>query len=60
MAELSAHAPDDVEAAVLCAQSLMVLQALKWRRTDGAPKEGMQQAIGALQRAIQLQPNHKV
>ncbi len=58
MAALSAHAPDDVDAAVLYAESLMILRAWKWWRADGAPEEGTQEAVGALQRAMQLQPNH--
>jgi tetratricopeptide (TPR) repeat protein len=36
----------------------MILHAWKWWRNDGTPEEGTQEAIGALQRALQLQPEH--
>jgi len=58
MAALSTHAPDDVDAAVLYAESLMILRPWKWWRADGAAEEGTLEAVGALQRALQLQPNH--
>jgi tetratricopeptide (TPR) repeat protein len=58
MAELSARAPDDVDAAVLYAESLLILNPWKWWRADGTPEEGTQEAVAALQRALQLQPNH--
>ena len=58
MAALSAHHPEDTDAAVLYAESLMMLHAWKWWRPDGTPEEGSREIVTVLQRALQKQSNH--
>jgi len=58
MAALSTRHPEDIDAAVLYAESFMVLHAWKWWRPDGTPEEGTREIVAVLQRALQAQPDH--
>jgi tetratricopeptide (TPR) repeat protein len=58
MASLTAHHPEDVDAAVLYAESQMMLHAWKWWRPDGTPEDGTNEIVAVLQRALEAQPNH--
>jgi tetratricopeptide (TPR) repeat protein len=58
MASLSTRYPEDHDAAVLYAESLMMLHPWKWWRTDGTPEEGTREAVAVLQHVLQVQPNH--
>jgi len=58
MAALSAHHPEDIDAAVLYAESFMMLHPWKWWRPDGIPEEGTREIVAVLQRVLQAQPDH--
>jgi tetratricopeptide (TPR) repeat protein len=58
MASLHARYPEDNDAAVLYAESLMMLHAWKWWRPDGSPEEGTREAVAALQHVLQVHPDH--
>ncbi|GGC69950.1 hypothetical protein GCM10011396_16220 [Undibacterium terreum] len=58
MADLSRRYPNDVDAAVLYAESVMDLHPWKLWKADGTPEEGTLEAIAALEKALKRQPNH--
>ncbi len=58
MAALSTRYPKDYDAAVLYAESLMMLHAWKWWRPDGTPEEGTRELVAMLQHVLQVQPDH--
>ncbi len=58
MSALHTRYPDDIDATVLYAESLMDLHPWKWWRTDGAPEQGTLDAVSLLEDALQAQPNH--
>lgn len=58
MASLSTRYPTDSDAAVLYAESLMMLHAWKWWRPDGTPEDGTPKIVAVLQHVLQVQPDH--
>jgi tetratricopeptide (TPR) repeat protein len=58
MAALSAHHPEDIDAAVLYAESLMMLHAWKWWRPDGTPEKATPEIVAVLQRVLRTEPDH--
>ncbi|MBA3769827.1 MAG: hypothetical protein H0X08_04930 [Blastocatellia bacterium] len=50
--------PDDLDAAVLYADSAMVLNAWKLWTPDGKPSEGTEELIAVLESALARDPNH--
>lgn len=58
MAELVKRYPDDLDAATLYGESLMVLSRWKWWTPDGKPNEGTAEAVSALESVIRRSPLH--
>jgi tetratricopeptide (TPR) repeat protein len=58
MAELHRRYPDDLEIATLSAEALMDLRPWDYWRKDGTPYPGTLEAVAALERVIELNPNH--
>jgi tetratricopeptide (TPR) repeat protein len=58
MAELAKRYPDDLDAATLYGESLMVLSRWKWWTPDGKPAEGTAEALSALESVLRRNPLH--
>jgi tetratricopeptide (TPR) repeat protein len=58
MAELAKRYPDDLDAATLYGESLMVLSRWKWWTRDGKPAEGTAEAVSALESVLRRNPLH--
>jgi tetratricopeptide (TPR) repeat protein len=58
MKALHERYPDDADAAVLYAESLMVLRPWQLWTADGKPQEGTEEIVKTLEAALQLDPNH--
>jgi hypothetical protein len=58
MAELAKRYPDDLDAATLYGESLMVLSRWKWWTPDGKPAEGTAEAVSALESVLRRNPLH--
>ncbi|MFP5262619.1 MAG: tetratricopeptide repeat protein [Blastocatellia bacterium] len=58
MAELVRRFPDDLDAAALYADSLMVLKPWQLWGADGKPAEGTEEIIRALESVLKRDPNH--
>ena len=58
MAELTKLYPDDLDAATLYAEALMVLSRWKWWSSDGKPGEGTAEAVNALESVLRRNPLH--
>ncbi len=58
MRRLASEAPDDVDAAVLFAESMMVLRPWDYWRADGRPQPGTEEIVATLEAALGRDPNH--
>ena len=58
MRKLSRRYPDDNDAAVLYAESLMDLNPWKFWSADGKPAEGTLEIVAVLERVLELAPDH--
>jgi tetratricopeptide (TPR) repeat protein len=58
MKELTQRYPDDLDAATLYADSLMVPVRWKWWLPDGTPAEGMDEAVKVLEGVLRRDPDH--
>jgi hypothetical protein len=58
MQDLARHYPNDVDAVVLYAESLMDLRPWKWWTPDGTPAEGTLEMVNVLERALAQHPEH--
>lgn len=58
MHDLSARYPDDLDAAVLYADSMMNLRPWKLWNADGTPAEGTQEIVATLESVLRRDPNH--
>ena len=58
MKELAQRYPDDLDAATLYADSLMVPVRWKWWLPDGTPAEGMDDAVKVLEGVLRRDPDH--
>ncbi len=58
MRELAQRYPDDLDAATLYAESLMIPVRWKWWLPDGAPAEGMEEAVRVLEAVMRRYPDH--
>ena len=58
MGELSKRYPDDLDAAVLYAESAMDLRPWQLWTPDGKPAEGTEEIIATLQSVLKRNPNH--
>ena len=58
MRELSRKYPDDLDAATLFADSMMVLRPWKLWTKDGRPEEGTEELVAALESVMRRNPDH--
>ncbi|MEK6301420.1 MAG: hypothetical protein AABO41_11910 [Acidobacteriota bacterium] len=58
MGELTGRYPDDLDAATLYGEGLMVLSRWKWWTPDGKPGEGTSDAVNALESVLRRNPLH--
>jgi tetratricopeptide (TPR) repeat protein len=58
MQDLVRRYPNDADAAVLYAESLMVLRPSQWWTADGKPAEGTLEILNVLERALAQHPDH--
>ncbi|MGP0073650.1 MAG: hypothetical protein ACLPWF_17175 [Bryobacteraceae bacterium] len=58
MRDLMRHYPDDLDAAVLFAESIMDLHAWKLWKPDGTPEEGTMEAIQTLETVLKRDPDN--
>ncbi len=58
MRRLVSESPDDVDAAVLFAESMMVLRPWDYWRADGHPQPGTEEIVATLEAALRRDPNH--
>ena len=58
MKELSQHYPEDNDAAVLYAESLMDLKPWQLWTADGRPREGTEEILKTLESVLAREPNH--
>jgi hypothetical protein len=58
MQDLARRYPNDADAAVLYAESLMDLRPWKWWKADGKPAEGTLEIVNVLERALAQHPDH--
>jgi tetratricopeptide (TPR) repeat protein len=58
MHDLMQQYPDDFDAAVLYAESLMIPVRWKWWKPDGTPAEGTEEALRVLESVMRQYPNH--
>lgn len=58
MSRLTQEYPDDLDAAVLYAESLMQLRPWQLWKTDGTPEPGTLEAVGVLEMVLGRNPNH--
>jgi len=58
MRDLAGRYPDDLDAATLYVESLMVPTRWKWWTPGGAPAAGMEEAISMLESVLRRDPDH--
>ncbi|HVG01697.1 MAG TPA: hypothetical protein VM842_02355, partial [Nitrospira sp.] len=58
MRSLATDYPDDVDAATLAAESMMLLRPWDYWRIDGRPQPGTEEFVAILQSALQRNPDH--
>jgi hypothetical protein len=58
MRALSARYPDDMDAATLFADAMMVLRPWQLWGSDGKPAEGTPEIVATLERVLERQPDH--
>ena len=58
MGVLASRYPDDLDAATLYGESLLVLSRWKWWTPDGKPGEGTAEAVSALESVLRRNPLH--
>lgn len=58
MSKLTAHYPDDLDAATLYAESAMNLRPWQLWLRDGRPNEGTEEIVGVLELVLKRDPNH--
>ncbi|MFL6465183.1 MAG: hypothetical protein ACJ73N_12335, partial [Bryobacteraceae bacterium] len=58
MGQLTKQYPDDLDAAVLYAESIMDLRPWQLWRTDGTPEEGTMEAVSVLEAVLGHDPQH--
>jgi tetratricopeptide (TPR) repeat protein len=58
MSKLTAHYPDDLDAATLYAESAMNLHPWQLWLRDGKPNEGTEEIVGVLESVLKRDPNH--
>src|SRR5207237_4473356 len=58
MGEVAKHYPDDLDAAVLYAESAMDLRPWKLWTPDGKPAEGTEEIVAVLESVLHRRPNH--
>jgi hypothetical protein len=58
MSSLTREYPDDLDAAVLYAESLMELRPWQLRKRDGTPEPGTLEAVAVLEAVLGRNPNH--
>jgi len=58
MQDLARRYPNDADAAVLYAESLMDLRPWKWWAPDGKPADGTLEIVNVLERALAQHPDH--
>jgi len=58
MQDLARRYPNDIDAAVLYAESAMDLRPWKWWTPDGKPAEGTLEIVKVLERVLAQQPDH--
>ena len=58
MRRLASDSPEDVDAAVLFAEALMVLRPWDYWRPDGRPQPGTEDIVATLEAALGRDPNH--
>lgn len=58
MRDLAKRYPDDLDAATLYAESMMVPMRWKWWAPDGTPAQGMEEAISVLESVMRRDPDH--
>jgi tetratricopeptide (TPR) repeat protein len=58
MARLSEEYPDDLDAATLYAESMMVLHPWQLWANDGTPTEGTEEIVRVLESVLKRNPNH--
>jgi tetratricopeptide (TPR) repeat protein len=58
MREVAGQYPDDPDALTLSAEAMMDTRPWDYWTRDGKPNEGIGQAVAAVERALELSPNH--
>lgn len=58
MRELSKKYPDDLDAATLYAESMMILKPWQLWNKDGTPAEGTEEIVSVLESVLKRDPNH--
>lgn len=58
MGELSKKYPDDLDAATLYAESMMVLKPWQLWNKDGSPADGTEEIVSVLESVLKRDPNH--
>lgn len=58
MHRLHEQYPDDLDAATLYAESLMIKPRWNWWNADGTPAEGMAEAVSLLEQVMRRNPDH--
>jgi tetratricopeptide (TPR) repeat protein len=58
MGEVSQHYPNDLDAATLYAESMMVLHPWQLWSNDGTPTEGTEEIVRVLESVLKRNPNH--
>lgn len=58
MRKLAAEYPDDLEAATLLAEALMIPVRWRWWTRDGKPAEGTEEAVRILEMVLRRNPDH--
>lgn len=58
MRKLAAEYPDDLEAATLLAEALMIPVRWRWWTRDGKPAEGTEEAVRILEIVLRRNPDH--
>jgi tetratricopeptide (TPR) repeat protein len=58
MRRLARGYPDDVDAATLSAEAMMLLRPWDYWRADGRPQPGTEEIVATLEAALQQNPNH--
>ena len=58
MSRLTRQYPEDLDAAVLYAESLMTLRPWQLWRKDGTPEPGTLEAVSVLETVLGHNPNH--